>query len=178
MRKFVVNLVTLLEIVSIVGMSSFTTVAYAADELIDSKTSQDNVFFSATINNSNASAEANVEDGANLNLDVSVQNTGYLKDIKVTLNDSNYQINVSEKAEEKGSLYEVTDSNADTSNDVKEELTQETNSSSETENTVETSASTNTASTDLSTVVDVVENTAADLKNEAIKEKEESEPIQ
>lgn len=174
MRKFVVNLVTLLEIVSIVGMSSFTTVAYAADELIDSKTSQDNVFFSATINNSNASAEANVEDGANLNLDVSVQNTGYLKDIKVTLNDSNYQINVSEKAEEKGSLYEVTDSNADTSNDVKEELTQETNSSSETENTVETSASTNTASTDLSTVVDVVENTAADLKNEAIKEKEES----
>lgn len=164
MKKFVVNLITLLEIVAIVGINSFTTIVYADELILDAKTSEDNVLFSAKINDSN-DAQANVDDGAKLNLYLAIANAGYLKDIKVTLNDSNYQVNANEEPDEKGSLYEVTDGSEKSSNNtVKEEVTK---TSSE-EN--KTSASENKASTDLSTVVENV----SDSKNEALQEKAES----
>ena len=92
MKIFIFKLVTFVEILSIVSANSMATVVYASDQIADVKTSQDNVSISATINDSN-DTRAEINSDVKLKLNVSVQNTGYLKDIKVTLDGNNYELN-------------------------------------------------------------------------------------
>ena len=92
MKRFIFKLVTFVEILSIVSANSMATVVYASDQIADAKTSQDNVSISATINDSN-DTRAEINSDVKLKLNVSVQNTGYLKDIKVSLDWNNNELN-------------------------------------------------------------------------------------
>lgn len=122
MKRFIFKLVTFVEILSIVSANSMATVVYASDQIADAKTSQDNVSISATINDSN-DTKAEINSDVKLKLNVSVQNTGYLKDIKVTLDGNNYELNNEDETSSKGSFAEITNnsessatSNANTDN--------------------------------------------------------------
>ena len=106
MKRFIFKLVTFVEILSIVSANSMATVVYASDQIADAKTSQDNVSISATINDSN-DTKAEINSDVKLKLNVSVQNTGYLKDIKVTLDGNNYELNNEDETSSKGSFAEI-----------------------------------------------------------------------
>ena len=106
MKRFIYKLVTFLEILSIVSANSMATVVCASDQIADAKTSQDNVSISATINDSN-DTKAEINSDVKLKLNVSVQNTGYLKDIKVTLDGNNYELNNDDETSSKGSFAEI-----------------------------------------------------------------------
>ena len=113
MKRFICRLITIVEILALVSINSMATIAYASNEIADTKTSQDNVNFSATINDSN-DTKAEIGSDVKLKLNVSVENTGYLKDIKITLDGNNFELNNDEQTNSKGSYTEVA-SNADTS---------------------------------------------------------------
>ena len=136
MKKFICKLITFVEILTIVGANSMATISYASDQIADSKTSQDNVKVSATINDSN-DTKAEINGDVKLKLNISVQNTGYLKDIKFTLDGNNYELNSDNEASSKGSFAEIANSseNSTTSNE----------SSNNVENTVEENAEKTTA---------------------------------
>ena len=106
MKRFIFKLVTFVEILSIVSANSMATVVYASDQIADAKTSQDNVSISATINDSN-DTKAEINSDVKLKLNVSVQNTGYLKDIKVALDGNNYELNDDDETSSKGSFAEI-----------------------------------------------------------------------
>ena len=136
MKKFICKLITFVEILTIVGANSMATISYASDQIADSKTSQDNVKVRATINDSN-DTKAEINGDVKLKLNISVQNTGYLKDIKFTLDGNNYELNSDNEASSKGSFAEIANSseNSTTSNE----------SSNNVENTVEENAEKTTA---------------------------------
>ena len=119
MKRFIFKLVTFVEILSIVSANSMATVVYASDQIADAKTSQDNVSISATINDSN-DTRAEINSDVKLKLNVSVQNTGYLKDIKVTLDGNNYELNNDDETSSKGSFAEIANNSESsaTSNDA------------------------------------------------------------
>lgn len=121
MKRFIYKLVTFLEILSIVSANSMATVVCASDQIADAKTSQDNVSISATINDSN-DTRAEINSDVKLKLNVSVQNTGYLKDIKVTLDGNNYELNDDDETSSKGSFAEIANNSESsaTSNDGKD----------------------------------------------------------
>ena len=79
---------------------------YASDEISDAKTSQDNVNISATINDSN-DTKAEINSDVKLKLNLSVENTGYLKDIKVTLDGNNYELDSEDETSSKGNFTEI-----------------------------------------------------------------------
>lgn len=120
MKRFIFKLVTFVEILSIVSANSMATVVYASDQIADAKTSQENVSISATINDSN-DTRAEINSDVKLKLNVSVQNTGYLKDIKVTLDGNNYELNNEDETSSKGSFAEIANNSESsaTSNDGK-----------------------------------------------------------
>jgi len=144
------------------------TVVYASDQIADAKTSQDNVSISATINDSN-DTRAEINSDVKLKLNVSVQNTGYLKDIKVTLDGNNYELNNEDETSSKGSFAEIannsessatSNANADnvtatTSNDGKDaNVASTTNEQSENvvdNNTIATTTDSNTDENALTT---------------------------
>lgn len=121
MKRFIFKLVTFVEILSIVSANSMAAVVYASDQIADAKTSQDNVSISATINDSN-DTRAEINSDVKLKLNVSVQNTGYLKDIKVTLDGNNYELNDEDETSSKGSFAEIANNSESsaTSNDGKD----------------------------------------------------------
>ena len=164
MKKFICKLITFVEILTIVGANSMATISYASDQIADSKTSQDNVKVSATINDSN-DTKAEINGDVKLKLNISVQNTGYLKDIKFTLDGNNYELNSDNEASSKGSFAEIANSseNSTTSNE----------SSNNVENTVEENAEKTTAE---NAVSGNETNTGNDtLDNETIASNEVSE---
>lgn len=125
MKRFICRLITIVEILALVSINSMATIAYASNEIADTKTSQDNVNFSATINDSN-DTKAEIGSDVKLKLNVSVENTGYLKDIKITLDGNNFELNSEEQANSKGSFTEVAsegdtsaNSSDNTSSDIK-----------------------------------------------------------
>lgn len=121
MKRFIYKLVTFVEILSIVSANSMATAVYASEQIADAKTSQDNVSISATINDSN-DTKAEINSDVKLKLNVSVQNTGYLKDIKVTLDGNNYELNSEDETSSKGGFAEIANNSESsaTSNDGKD----------------------------------------------------------
>ena len=121
MKGFILKLVTILEILTIVSANSMATIAFASDQIADAKTSQDNVNFSATINDSN-DTKAEINSDVKLKLNLSVENTGYLKDIKVTLDGNNYELDSEADTNSKGNFAEIANNsdNLVSSNEEKE----------------------------------------------------------
>lgn len=89
----------------LISINFMPTIAYASSEVEqDSQTTEENVSFDATINDS-YKTQANISEGANLKLNIQVKNTGYLKDAVITFNNKNYKISRVENE----SILEMTD---------------------------------------------------------------------
>lgn len=95
MQKVILKITATLISIVLLATDFTPALVYAANEMnvtnSNSVTSQENVKFDATINGK-AETKAKITEGASLNLDFDVQNTGYLKDIKVEVSDSNYKL--------------------------------------------------------------------------------------
>lgn len=96
MKKITKKLLAILLLTSLLGFQFISTGVYASN-LIEqnNETSEENVKFNATLGDDNShesySYTANIDSDANkLYLSLSVQNTGYLKDIVISLRDNNY----------------------------------------------------------------------------------------
>lgn len=98
MQKNTLKIVAILTTLLLIGTIFIPTLVYASEEVQDEKTSQENVSFNATIQNK-YEAKLNLLAEATLELDLAVKNTGYLKDINVTLEGNNYDL-VTTKAPE------------------------------------------------------------------------------
>lgn len=96
MKKVTNKILAILLVLALAGVQFITTGVYAAELLEqNSETSEENVKFNATIGDDNShdkySYTANIDSDANkLYLSINVENTGYLKDIVITLQDNNY----------------------------------------------------------------------------------------
>lgn len=93
MQKLTKKLIATLTAILLASINLLPTMVYASNEIQDSKTSEENVSFNATIKDS-YEAKASLDGDLNLDLDLAVKNTGYLKDIKVTLEENNYEIDM------------------------------------------------------------------------------------
>lgn len=91
MQKNLKKLVSIFTVLMLVVANLMPTIAYAADEIQNSDTNVANVKFDAKINEG-YSAECDISSNATLNLSLSVLNTGYLKDAKITLGNNNYKL--------------------------------------------------------------------------------------
>lgn len=91
MQKNLKKLVSIFTVLMLVVANLLPTIAYAADEIQNSDTTIANVKFDAKINEG-YSAECDISSNATLNLSLSVLNTGYLKDAKITLGNNNYKL--------------------------------------------------------------------------------------
>ena len=92
MQKLLNKLTAVFATLILVGTNFMPALVYATETAAqDAKTSEENVEFNATINNSyNALLDVNEE--GNLVLNIKVSETGYLKDSKVTIENNNYEI--------------------------------------------------------------------------------------
>ena len=96
MNRVTNKILAILLIAALSGVQFITTGVYAADLISqNSETSEENVKFNATIGNDNShdsySYTANIESNDNkMYMSLGVQNTGYLKDISIELQDNNY----------------------------------------------------------------------------------------
>ena len=91
MQKNLKKLVSIFTVLMLVVANLMPTIAYAADGIQNSDTTIANVKFDAKINEG-YSAECDISSNATLNLSLSVLNTGYLKDAKITLGNNNYKL--------------------------------------------------------------------------------------
>ena len=91
MQKIRNKIITTLTIVALLMVQFAPTLVYASAEIKSNATNQENVKFDATISNG-YSAVFDIEGEATLDLAISVENVGYLKDCKITLEGNNYQI--------------------------------------------------------------------------------------
>lgn len=91
MRKVFSKIIAFTLVFAMVGMPALNVGVYAAEEIKSTATSEENVEFNATINDL-YDTKANINEKQNLKLSLKVSNTGYLKDIKITLNGANYSI--------------------------------------------------------------------------------------
>lgn len=99
MHKIFNKTIAVLAVIIMVGAYFVPTGVYAANEIKqNSETKEENVKFNATINGA-YETEADINSEAILELGLGVLEAGYLKDVKISLNNSNY------------SLGEVTDEN-------------------------------------------------------------------
>ena len=97
MKKVLNKVLAVLTLLTLVGINFVTDVVYASNIIADSKSNQKEIEFDARIGESYI-AEADIENEIALNLSLEVNNGGYLKDVKVTLDNNNYTI--SKTAEE------------------------------------------------------------------------------
>lgn len=86
-NKFIITLI----VFNLLMVQLAPTIVLASNEIKSEITNQDNVKFNATIKG-DYSAELNIEEEATLDLIVSVENAGYLKNAKVTIEGNNYAI--------------------------------------------------------------------------------------
>lgn len=114
MQKVLNKLIATILTIILVGANFMPTIVYAASEITqNAKTSQENVEFNASINDS-YNATINVNENGELKLNVKVVGTGYLKDAKVILADNNYQLVEKENIEIKdGNTIKLNDINAE-----------------------------------------------------------------
>lgn len=91
MQNILRKSISLLTVVLMVSAIFAPTFAYAANEVQDANTTEENVKFNATVNDG-YSTSCKLAEGGNLNLDITVSNSGYLKNAKVTLSENNYKL--------------------------------------------------------------------------------------
>lgn len=92
MQKVLSKLLVAVLTVILVGTNFMPVLTYAASEITqNAKTSQENVEFNASINDS-YDTTINVNEEGIFKLNLKVLGTGYLKDATVTLKDNNYQL--------------------------------------------------------------------------------------
>lgn len=91
MQKNTLKIVAMLTTLLLVGTIFMPTLVFASEEIQDEKTSQENVSFNATVQNK-YEVKLNLLAEATLDLNLAVKNTGYLKDINVTLEGNNYDL--------------------------------------------------------------------------------------
>ena len=92
MQKYTLRIVSILTILFLVGMQFLPVSVYATEEIEKNiKTSESNVTFDAKIGDKYETS-AIIEEGANLNISISVKNTGYLKNNIITLEDNNFSL--------------------------------------------------------------------------------------
>jgi len=99
MQKYTLKIVAILTTLLLVGTMFIPTLVYASEEIQDQKTSQENVLFNATVQNK-YEAKLNLLAESTLELNLSVKNTGYLKDINVTLEGNNYDLVTTKEPEQ------------------------------------------------------------------------------
>lgn len=101
MQKRLQKMISVVIAVLLLLTNAMPLISYAAEETIDSKTSEENVKFSASIEGL-TEVKADLASALNLNLSIKVSNTGYLKDASVTLSNNNYVVSsiVDEKIKE------------------------------------------------------------------------------
>ena len=97
MKKITDKILAILSIFLLVGIQAITTTVYAVDVLSEqnSDTEEENVKFDARIGtkeeNRGYEYEANIDDTENkMYIEIDVENTGYLKDITINLEENNY----------------------------------------------------------------------------------------
>ena len=90
MHKLINKVIAVLVVIMMTGMNFLSVSVYAANEISqNAETNEDNVKFNATINDL-YETELNISEEATLDLSLSVEESGYLKDIKVFVEDANY----------------------------------------------------------------------------------------
>ena len=120
MQKLSTKIISILTIFMLVGALILPTLSYASTEIQEAKTTEENVSLNASINGSR-DVKLNVKEGGNLELGLKVDNTGYLNDIKVTLDGNNYELNIPDEKNEnlakvkkvEGNIIELNEINAD-----------------------------------------------------------------
>ena len=106
MKRITNKIFALLLLLALLGVQFIPTGVYASNILEqDNSTSEENVKFNATIgddSNNQYSYTANIDSDANkFYLSLSVANTGYLKDIAITLENSNYIFAINETEDQR-----------------------------------------------------------------------------
>lgn len=91
MQKLLNKMIAIIMTLMLASSSIMPAIVYATDENQDTKTSEENVEFNATINGG-YNATLNLDEGGTLDLNLKVSNTGYLKEAKVTLEGNNYEL--------------------------------------------------------------------------------------
>ncbi len=91
MQKLLNKIIAVIVIAMIASIDVIPAVTYAADTEQNSKTTEENVEFNATINNA-YDATLDIDEGGSLDLNIKVSGTGYLKDIKIAFENNNYQV--------------------------------------------------------------------------------------
>lgn len=85
------KMLSFIVILLLVLVNAMPVISYASEQVVDSKTSEENVEFTAKIDGLTDS-KADLSSTLNLNLSVKVLNTGYIKDASITLADNNYVV--------------------------------------------------------------------------------------
>ena len=92
MHSIINKTVAILAILMMIGLNFLPVSVYAANEIKqNSETKEENVKFNATINGQYES-KLNINEENSLELSLEVINSGYLKDVQVTLDNTNYLI--------------------------------------------------------------------------------------
>lgn len=85
------KMLSFIVVLLLVLVNAMPVISYASEQVVDNKTSEENVEFTAKIDGLNDS-KADLSSTLNLNLSVKVLNTGYIKDASITLADNNYVV--------------------------------------------------------------------------------------
>ncbi len=92
MQKLLKRITSIVMSIVLIGTSYMPAIVYAAENIAqDSKTTEENVEFNATLNGSYNSSLDIDEKGA-LELNIKVSETGYLKEPKISFGNNNYQV--------------------------------------------------------------------------------------
>ncbi len=91
MQKLLNKLIAVIVVAMLASVNFMPVVSYATSTAQDTKTSEENVEFNATINN-DYNALLDVAEQGNLVLNIKVSGTGYLKNSTVTLENNNFEI--------------------------------------------------------------------------------------
>lgn len=85
------KMLSFIVVLLLVLVNAMPVISYASEQVVDNKTSEENVEFTAKIDGLTDS-KADLSSTLNLNLSVKVLNTGYIKDASITLADNNYVV--------------------------------------------------------------------------------------
>lgn len=140
MKKKIRKIIAIIIILNLILIKILPTVAIAAEEVVDVSTSNENINIDAVINGKH-SLSADVEEKPVLELDIAVKKTGYLKDIKIELEDNNYELSIIDaeelnKKQDEIKYNEVNNENKETEN-IDEIIEENINEVSETNTIIE-----------------------------------------
>ncbi len=94
MHKYLSKITSTLTALVLVGSNFLPAVSFAANE-IATKSEEQDILFDATINNG-YSCVANIDEKLTLDINLAIENQGYIKDGTITIENNNYKIDESE----------------------------------------------------------------------------------